>query len=381
MRKSKSTQLNEHFIIRALRCKQAGTEVFSFFMRGADILDVADISRIQRDTSGNVEGFQRKEIKEHIKGIVEYLNQGDVIFPNAIILAVNREVVFKQARGRDPDGAFSHAQIGTLFIPKRTLSKKCAWIVDGQQRAIALTQTKDTQLTVPIVAFVAPEIATQRAQFILVNKAKPLPSRLINELLPEVDSHLPRDLALKRLPSELGRLLNDDPRSPFYKRIKTPSQEHLESTVISDTAVVDFIRRSINEPLGALASYRGLSGGQTDTDGMYNALLTYWCAVSEVFNEDWSLPPTQSRLTHSVGIRSMGVLMDRMLERYMRHTNAQILIKEDLERIKPHCRWTSGTWTDIGMAWNDIQNVSRHVRLLTDQLIRIDSAVNIKVVS
>ena len=50
----------------------------------------------------------------------------------------------------------------------------------------------------------------QREQFILVNKAKPLPTRLINELLPEVSAMLPRDLNARRLPSELCNLLNRD---------------------------------------------------------------------------------------------------------------------------------------------------------------------------
>lgn len=41
-----------------------------------------------------------------------------------------------------------------------------------------------------------------------MNKAKPLPTRLINELLPEVDVLLPRDLASRKLPSELCNVLN-----------------------------------------------------------------------------------------------------------------------------------------------------------------------------
>jgi len=34
------------------------------------------------------------------------------------------------------------------------------------------------------------------------------------------------------------------------------------------------------------------------------------------------------------------------------------------------CRWTSGQWEELGLAWNEIQNVSRHMRMLTDVLIR-----------
>jgi DGQHR domain-containing protein len=371
---------DEYLIVRALRCIQGGIHVYAFFIQGNQVSEISDISRINRNESGVLEGFQRKEIKEHIKQIIEYLNQGDVLFPNAIILAVSEDVVFKQARGRDPLGTSDVGQIGTLFIPQRVTGKRCAWVVDGQQRVLALSKSTNSEIAVPVIAFVAPELATQREQFVLVNKARPLPSRLINELLPEVDAHLPRDLAARKIPSELCRLLNADPHSPFHRRIKQPSQETIETAVISDRAVIDSIRRSINEPLGALASYRGLSSSNTpsDTAGMYRALTLYWSAVANVFHDAWQLPPNQSRLTHSTGIRAMGVLMDRMLDRYIRQPNVEQELRQALIKIAPHCHWTDGTWVEIGLAWNDIQNIARHVRLLTDQLIRIDTAVNLR---
>jgi hypothetical protein len=39
----------------------------------------------------------------------------------------------------------------------------------------------------PAVAFVADSLNVHREQFILIHKARPLPERLINELLPETD--------------------------------------------------------------------------------------------------------------------------------------------------------------------------------------------------
>jgi hypothetical protein len=87
---------------------------------------------------------------------------------------------------------------------------------------------------VPVVAFVAPDVATRRAQFILVNKAKPLPPRLINELLPEVDVQLPRDLSGRRIPSALCEMLNEDPDSPFHGLIKRISKPKAERAVVID---------------------------------------------------------------------------------------------------------------------------------------------------
>lgn len=49
--------------VRALRTRQGNkVDVYSFFIRGSDITQVAEISRIARDESDTLKGFQRKEI-------------------------------------------------------------------------------------------------------------------------------------------------------------------------------------------------------------------------------------------------------------------------------------------------------------------------------
>ena len=78
---------------------------------------MADISRIQRDENEALQGFQRPEIKAHVKSIIEYLDQKNVIFPNAVILAISPEVKFGPSRGPRPDGLSEIAQSGTLTIP------------------------------------------------------------------------------------------------------------------------------------------------------------------------------------------------------------------------------------------------------------------------
>lgn len=359
--------------LRALRTVQKkDTEVFAFFIPGELITSIADISRIHRDDNDTLEGFQRKAIKQHVKNIVEYLDQGDVLFPNSITLALSPEVEFKQSRGREPKGSVKAGQIGTLSIPIREEGQRVAWIVDGQQRSLALAQTKNGRLQVPVVAFVAPSLDTQREQFILVNKAKPLPSRLINELLPAVDTHLPRDLSVRKLPSELCDLLNRDPKSPFYKMIKRVSQDKSNTAVITDSAVIDMIRNSIRNPLGALAQYKSLGSEPSDTEAMYDTLVTYWSAVKATFPEAWGKPPTKSRLMHSAGIHAMGVLMDKIMNRATGQRNPQKHVTDSLKRIAPHCHWTSGTWEHLGLRWDEIQKVAKHLRLLSDLLAHLD---------
>lgn len=368
------TREKAEIVVRALRTVQGdGLSVYAFFVQGADIVRVADISRVERDQGDALKGFQRREIRSHVRGIVEYLNQGSVLFPNAIILAMSPAVHFAASRGTKPTGDERISESGTLTIPVFDEGERVAWIVDGQQRSLALAQAKNSTLPVPVIGFVSDNLEIQRQQFILVNKAKPLPSRLINELLPETGGVLlPRDLTVRKVPSELCGLLNRDASSPFHQLINRPSNAGAGSkAVVTDTAVINMIRSSMNNPLGALAAYRVSAQGRegVDYEGMYKLLVTFWSAVKAVFPEAWGKDPRQSRLMHSAGIMAMGVLMDRIYARLSGSEEMKVVQKE-LEKVAPACRWTRGTWESLGVSWNEIQNTPRDIKRLQTALVQ-----------
>ncbi len=358
-------------VVRALHTTQGdGLDVYAFFIKGADVVRVADISRVERDDLDSLKGFQRPEIKQHVKGIVDYLNQGDVLFPNSIILAMSPDVKFTASRGSKPNGDVGVAQSGTLTIPVYDEGQRVAWIVDGQQRSLALSQTSRRDIAVPVVAFVSDNLAVQREQFILVNKAKPLPTQLINELLPETAGIvLPRDLAMKKVPSELCNTLNKDPASPFYKLIRRASDKKKSAAIVNDTALMTVIRKSVTNPLGALAPFKANGREGADAEAMYRILLTYWSAVKAVFPDAWGKDPRQSRLMHSAGLVAMGTLMDRIYARLSAEDSIPS-VQRELEKIAPACRWTKGTWEGLGMAWNEIQSTARDIKRLQDALVR-----------
>ena len=357
--------------VRAVRTQQADKPVYAFFVAGADLLKIAEISRVHRDAEGSLQGFQRKGIKSHVQAITEFLDRGPVLFPNAIILAISPRARFTQARGEKPGGDLRSCEAGTLRVPLASDGSKAAWIVDGQQRSLALSQARDKSFPVPVVAFVSEELSVHREQFILVNKAKPLDPRLIDELLPEVDTTFPRDLSSRKVPSELVNRLRTSPDSPFQGLIRRPSDDST-SAVVTNSALIKAIRNSINSALGSLAPYRATGNQPADVDAMYKALIAYWSAVRAVFPEAWGHPPTESRLMHSAGIEAMGLLMDRIMSRAAPGTDLELHAKEALTRIAPHCRWTSGRWQDLQRDWNEIQNIGRDIKLLSGHLARLD---------
>jgi hypothetical protein len=215
----------------------------------------------------------------------------------------------------------------------------------------------------------------QREQFLRINSTKPLPRGLITELLPEVSTVLPPNLAARKAPSALCDLLNRDPESPFHGLIRRASDGRSKrgsAAVVSDSTLVQTLQDSLNSPAGCLFPYRNLATGETDFAGVRDVLLTYWNAVRETFPDAWGLPPTQSRLMHSAGLRAMGRLMDRVMASInSADSHAPAAVRRELGRIRPACRWTSGIWEELGgLRWNEVQNVPSHVRMLSNFLIR-----------
>jgi DGQHR domain-containing protein len=116
---------------RAIRIDQDPEHpLYIFSLTGAELLQIADISRISRDNNGRLLGYQRAEVRRHIQEITDYLNSDHVVFPNSIIIALDSTVRFVRSRGPETDDGCAIA--GTLEIPLPSKdSPKPAWIVDG----------------------------------------------------------------------------------------------------------------------------------------------------------------------------------------------------------------------------------------------------------
>jgi DGQHR domain-containing protein len=365
--------------VRALVTMQdKKTKLYSFFLNGKDVSRVADISRIEKNNNGDLIGYQRGEVQRHVSEITEYLNTNSVIFPNSIILAMSSEVQFKQSRGPSVGDGSSHA--GVLELPIKPDRNKIAWIVDGQQRTMALKNCNKKDLLVPVTAFISDDFEVHRTQFLLVNKAKPLPSGLINELLPAVNTSLPASLAKNKIPSTLCDLLNKDPNSPFKGLIirSTTDRKRDKQAVITDNSLIHVIRTSINSVHGCLYQYKNVATGEIDMEQINKILNIYWSEVKDTFPEAWGINAVKSRLMHGVGIKSMGILMDRIMGNV--HPDDKHIkdhIQRNLTIIKPHCAWTSGKWELLeGIPWNGLENTPGHVKLLSNMLIRLCTGVS-----
>jgi DGQHR domain-containing protein len=363
-----------HIERKALRIAQpSGTDLFLLTLSGSELLEVSGISRVSRDDDGKLIGYQRPEVRKHVREISDYLQSPGMILAHPIILSFSSSVRFTSSRGRKTSDGLAVAGMLEIPLPGKDDAKP-AWIVDGQQRALAISLCFRKNFAVPICAFIADDVEIQRDQFLRINNSKPLPRGLVTELLPEVSTSLPANLAMKRIPAALCDLLNRDDASPFKGLIRRSSTEAAQKKkcVVTDTVLIKMLEESLTNASGCFFPYRNIATGECDHSTIWHLLVSYWTAVKETFPEAWALPPTKSRLMHGVGIRAMGKLMDRIISSGNGlHHNAVKEFKRELAHIAPYCRWTSGSWEELGgIHFDDLQNVPKHLSVLSNYLVR-----------
>ena len=78
-----------------------------------------------------------------------------------------------------------------------------------------------------------------------------------------------------------------------------------------------------------------------------------------------------ARALHGAGVRAIGRLMDKIMPGIKARGKKGIeLAEKELQLIAPHCHWTGGNWAAMnGLSWNEIQNVPRHIQMLSWVLI------------
>ncbi|MEI7909624.1 MAG: DGQHR domain-containing protein DpdB [Verrucomicrobiota bacterium] len=338
--------------------------LYTFAIDGKELHSFAQISRIGRGDDFELIGYQRPEVQSHIAEIRSYLESDNPMLPNAIVIAFDESVQFHKS-----GPATVNAQPGELEIPiPPDLHAKPGWIVDGQQRSAALRDARIDSFPIFVTAFLTENQHEQREQFILVNSTKPLPKGLLHELLPGTDAVLSRALEQKRIPSGLLHRLNQTPTSPFYQMIKTPTAP---DGYIQDNSVLRMLSNSLQDGALYRVSLDVLEGAREMS--MFDCVTEFWQCVADAFPGAWKLPPRKSRLSHGVGITSLGYIMDAAYDRHLKSSKPRREVFSDcIEAIRIHCSWTSGFWEfggGMSRKWNEIQNTPKDCQLVANYLL------------
>ncbi|MFA0415269.1 DGQHR domain-containing protein DpdB [Vibrio renipiscarius] len=352
---------------KALKIRQScGVELYQVNMNLEEIESISSISRIFR-SQNKLEGYQRPEVRNHINNIAAYIESDGAVIPNSIIMSLTRNVKRKKI---DED-------LYEITIPK---SKQSAVLVDGQQRVAALKLANKPNFYLPVCLFISDDVNFDRQQFLLINSAKPLSKSLIYELLPHANGVFSQELTRRKLPSLIVQLLNYEKKSPLNGLIKVVTNP---GGLIADNSLMKMVDNSLREgALYAHSEVAKLTYDAKDCQIMLEMLYAYFAAVRDVFAEDWGKRPKESRLFHGAGIIALGQLFDEIYYSFLVSKQAEPFYncaQIKLSRIKPYCRWSDGVWEfgpdadgqPIVKKWNQIQNLSQDISLVTDYLVRL----------
>jgi DGQHR domain-containing protein len=325
-------------------------QVFSFAAKVGDIQKFAKIDRVSRGESGELIGFQRPQIANHIREIKGYLDSPGSILPNPIVVAFISGVEMERL-----DTGLARISIDISDGPK-------GYIVDGQQRFIALSNLNNNRtFEVFVSGFLCGSMNELQKQFILINNTRPLPKALIYELLPKVNG-LPDRMSSRSTAAQLTELLNYREDSSLRSLIYQQTNPY---GVIRDTAIQKVIMNSLSD--GAL---RPMFREQDFLDRAFRLLSNFFRAVQRVFADEWKgHTPKTSRLVHGAGIVSMGYVMETLHSAFQ--SDEVVSFEKGLQALRGKTAWTKGVWPfspDDQRKWDSIQYVPKDTRQLAQYL-------------
>lgn len=325
--------------------------VFSFAAKVEDIQKFAKIDRVSRSNSGELIGFQRPQIANHIREIKDYLNTPGSILPNPIVIAFISGVEMERR-----ESGLVKISIDISDGPK-------GYIVDGQQRFMALSNlNQDRKFEVFVSGFLCGSMNELQKQFILINNTKPLPKALIYELLPLVNG-LPDRMSSRSTAAQLTESLNYREDSSLRGLIYQQTNPY---GVIRDTAIQKVIMNSLSD--GAL---RPMFREHDFNERAFRLLSNFFKAVQAAFPDDWKgHNPKTSRLVHGAGIVSMGYVMETLHSAYRSDEVGDF--ERGLRLLEGKTAWTKGIWDfgpDDQRKWDSIQYVPRDTRQLAQYLV------------
>ena len=339
--------MREKFV--ALQAKQGDDHsVFCFTATAGEVLRIARIDRAGRDAQGDLFGFQRPQISQHIHQIRDYLKRSDAVLPNSVVIALTEGL------------SVSKHSTGSIDLSFDLSNGPIATVVDGQQRLSALAPLNERPFEVFVSCLLCKDIRELQRQFILINSTRPLPKELIYELLPTVDGLAP-SLSARSFASGITQRLNFDAGSPLR------GQVHLHTNPngrLSSNALQRVIMSSRSD--GALREIFATAGEQA----CFDLLAEFYGAVIDVFGTAWvGMSTKTSRLVHGVGLVALGYVMDYGWIAEGARTRSEFATI--LKRLEGRTAWTSGAWDFPGdqRPWNRLQNTTPDIRLLTDFLL------------
>jgi DGQHR domain-containing protein len=289
--------------------QKGGLEGISIFVSTMSALDLLERCSVDRWTTDNTKGYQRlplvKRFSEGKGSIVRYLMKEIGCFPTSILLNVRGELSFEE--GED----MGWCTLGDLDIGDEEL-----WLIDGQHRMEALKRAIDRNADFekyPVIVSILqlPNRFDELMLFYIVNRRQrgvptDLAYRHLQRMLWEKGTDWLYELEGRRgvllgLATEIVDYLCDDPRSPWYGRIRRVAETKTDDHIIQDKMMIRSVADVLKEKV-----FEGLP-----VSDMADLLIDFWNTIV------WLYPAVFDESRHYTLLAAPGIYSLHMLFPYV----------------------------------------------------------------
>jgi DGQHR domain-containing protein len=273
---------------------------------------VAERGRIARRTPDRPEGYQRELDDRRLGtgklGIAGYILEQMGVFPTSILVNVRRDEASLQFTPKSEIATY--IELGDLEVPDNAVW----YVLDGQHRVeglkMAMRQKEELRRYPLIVTLTNEDTFYEMLVFYIVNdRAKSVPTGLAYRILQKMlYSQVPGIQApkwiektlmvgadrRKAIAAQITDYMNQDPLSPFYKRIQEVGEQEDPSKPVTDQTMTRYISLILRE-----STFEKMYDKE-----VADLLIAFWRAISEIWPNAFKTP-NEYFLLSTIGISSM----------------------------------------------------------------------------
>ncbi|MFC2974478.1 DGQHR domain-containing protein [Azotobacter bryophylli] len=217
-----------------LRYNQPGATFYTCTIKAPEIIHRLAIRR----RSDSSDGIQRDDDRKRVRDIGNYLGTPDAIIPTPIIVSAYENCI----------------KLTDTHLEISENEKIIGHILDGQHRVLGLKETPESileEIELLIVFVFGIDTYSEATIFTTINSnQKQVSKSLIYDLFA-----LDPKRSKERVCHEIVKSLNDDPLSPFHKRIKILGKKIEDTESLSQSAFIDQLLKTINKKSSSLIKY------------------------------------------------------------------------------------------------------------------------------
>jgi len=300
--------------LKAFAIRQRGGrsqfDIYVFTMPASQLIEK---SAIDRWTPDNPEGYQRLPDERRLSlgrgSAVRYLMRELGCFPTSVLLNVRGELSFE----RELD--LGWCTLGELNIDDDSK----LWLIDGQHRVEALKRAVERnadfeEYPVIVSLLQLPKRFDELMLFYIVNRRqRSVPTDLayghLQRMLWEKGTEWLYELEGRRgvrlgLATEIVDYLNEDPKSPWHRRVRRVGEDRRDEHIIHDKPLIRSVAEILRERVFEGMPIRDLA----------DLLIDYWNAVGNVYPKVFETPHAYTLLA-TPGIFSLHMLFPSVYAR------------------------------------------------------------------